>query len=327
MSHHHRKKFMSPTYWEWEVEPEEAGATVAEFIGKAAGLPLHQAEDLIRFGSVHLSGKKIHDPFFRLDAGEVVRIYWPWHGVQRFYEINPHRIIYRDEWILAYNKEAGVPSQQTPSDSYNNVYQALVRFLQKEGLPNPYVAIHHRLDQDASGVIIFSLHKKANKGLAGAFSERKALKEYLLWTEGTPPSGEWVADHDIIRFKSRYTWAERGRGKRAETYFRVLMSKGKSHLLLALPKTGRTHQIRIHVVASGLRIPGDRLYGGPPESHLLLHAYRVRLIHPVTAIPLVITAPLPDYWPERECTLYLLKEEVENRDHPECSQALEEDQK
>ncbi|SFM63232.1 RluA family pseudouridine synthase [Thermodesulforhabdus norvegica] len=301
-------KLMSPTYWEWEIELGETGLTLAEFISKSTGLPGFQVEELIRFGSVHVSGKKIHDPLFRLDAGNIVRIYWPWHGVHRFYEINPERIIFRDKWVLAYNKEAGIPSQQTPSDSYNNVYHAIIRFLRREGISEPYVAIHHRLDQDTSGVIIFSVDRGANKELARAFSRRQVTKEYLVWAEGRLPSTEWIADQDITRLKARYTWTEHGKGKKAETYFRVLLSRGNTHLLLALPKTGRTHQIRIHVTASGLRIPGDRLYGGRPQRHLLLHAYRLRLKHPVTGIPLTITAPLPDYWPERESIALLLRD-------------------
>lgn len=301
-------KHFSPTYWEWKVQISEESKSLVEFLTCATALPPNTIKDLIYFGSVHIDGRKEHDPFVLVHLSQTIRLYWPWHGTNRFYEINPQHILYRDECLLAYNKEAGIPSQQIPSDSYNNVYHGIIRYLKREGDISPYVAIHHRLDQETSGVILFAITKNVNRQLSTAFRERHIVKEYLLWAEGIPPDTKWIANQDITKLHKRYTWTEPGRGKAAETLFRVIMSNERHHLLLALPKTGRTHQIRIHALASGLKILGDRLYGGSPRNKLLLHAYRVSLEHPLLQTKITITAPLPHYWPKREAVESLLTE-------------------
>ncbi len=290
-------KILCPTYWQWIVESSEEGISLTEFLQKNTSLNRDDILDLIEFGSVHLEGKKEFNGSITIQKGQKIRLYWPWHGAKRFYEIDERRILYKDKWLIAYNKEPGIPCQQTPSDSYNNIFHALKRYLKRKNLKD-YLAMHHRLDQDTSGVILFSMSKEINKDLSIAFKSKKVHKEYLIYATGNPPDTEWTANQNIIRQHHRYKWTQENKGKRAETTFRVIKSTGKRHLILAIPKTGRTHQIRLHAQASGLKIFGDRIYGGPPAKYLMLHAWKLKITHPKTQKDLTIVAPIPDGWPQ-----------------------------
>lgn len=255
------------------------------------------AGDLIDFGSVYLDGRLERDRQRRLAGGEQVTINWPRGGVRRFYQIDPARILYRDRFLLAYNKEPGIPSQQVPADAYNNIYAAVQRFLESGSAKPPYVALHHRLDRETSGVMLFVVDRSINRRLSDAFKAHTVIKDYLVWVAGNPAADRWTAADDINRKNGRHTTVPRGQGKPAETVFQVLAREPEQTLLWARPKTGRTHQIRLHLAAAGHPVLGDRLYGKTPAARLYLHAYRLRLDHPATGAPLLLTAPIPQDWP------------------------------
>lgn len=281
----------------WTVEEKEANLSLFEFISKICSVKPDLAESLIEFGCVHVNGIRIKNPEFELKIGEKVDLYFPSYGIKKFYELNPERIIYRDEWIIAYNKECSIPSHQVPYDDYNHVLAALRRFLIREGQESqePYVVIHNRLDVETSGVLLFSTSKSINKRISRMFIERKIKKAYLLWAEGIPPKERWVCKKPISKKDGRYFCTDRDvEGKPSETRFTVLYGKGYRSLVIAEPVTGRTHQIRLHVLDSNLRIYGDKLYGGPPASRLMLHGWRMELIHPITKRKLSIEAPIPE---------------------------------
>jgi 23S rRNA pseudouridine1911/1915/1917 synthase len=159
------------------------------------------------------------------------------------------------------------------------------------------VALHHRLDKDTSGVMLFALHRSANRKLGEAFQNHHVSKDYLAWVDECPSSEEWASTDDICRKDGRYAVCPMGQGKRAKTRFKVVHREDNGALLRARPLTGRTHQIRLHLAASGLPIRGDRIYGGKPAGRLHLHAYQLRLTHPVTGSELILTAPTPPEWP------------------------------
>lgn len=259
-------------------------------------MPSDQAWDLIDFGSIQVNGLQERNPGRPLHPGDFVQVFWPRNGTKRFYEIRPENILYRDREIFAYNKESSIPSQQTPSDAYNNLYAAVYRHLIAEGVSNPYVALHHRLDKETSGVMIFALDRSANRRLGAGFEQKKIKKEYLAWVMGSPPRDAWVSREDISRVGGRYVACARGQGKPAETAFRVIHATADRTLVLARPLTGRTHQIRLHLVAAGHPVVGDRLYGGPAAPRLYLHAHRLTFSHPATGAHLILTAPLPPDW-------------------------------
>lgn len=256
-----------------------------------------EAAALIDFGSVYVQGRVERDPSRVLGGNVEITASFPPYGTRKFYELDPGRILFRDRFLLAYDKEAGIPSQQTPYDAYNNIYAALVRHLGTETKGLPYAALHHRLDRETSGVMLFALDKEVNRKLGQAFQEKRAIKEYLAWVEGSPAEDAWTSDREIGKSGGRYTAVEKGCGKKAQTLFRVLYRKPEKALVLAHPLTGRTHQIRIHLAARGCPVAGDRMYGAKAGSRLFLHAMRLSIRHPALGTGLIVEAPIPPEWP------------------------------
>ena len=179
-------------------------------------LPKGEAADLIEFGSVYAGGRRESDPSTILCGGEEISVSFPSHGIKGRLRSIRSALIFRDRFLLIYDKEAGIPSQQTPYDGYNNVFAAMVRHLQK-GESSRYVAIHNRLDRETSGLVVFSLQKSVNEPLGRAFRQRRIKKEYLAWVEGVPEKDSWTCDSEIRKAAGRYTEAGKGEGKKAET--------------------------------------------------------------------------------------------------------------
>ena len=294
----------NPNIFRWTVEPPAVDTPLSQLV--AARLPLRdgEAEDLIDFGAVHVNGSRHRDPSRKMAAGDEIRVYMPLLGIRREYEIDPARVIYRDEDLFAYDKEAGVPSQPVPYDAYNNVHEALNRHLRREvGAARAYAGMHHRLDMETGGVLLFSLNRKANSGLARAFEHREVRKYYLAWLEGKPDRDEWISEENIDRVKGGYAAFKGKRGKEARTRFQVVevANSGDGFLALAAPLTGRTHQIRLHAKAAGHPVRGDRLYGRKTGGKLMLHAWRLEITHPRKETELILISPVPEWWPRTSC--------------------------
>lgn len=288
----------------WEIHARASGAELATHLARALLISGEEASDLIDFGSVQVNGRQERLASRPLSAGDIVQVHWPRHGIVRSYEIDPHHILYQDDILLAYDKEPGIPSQQTPYDAYNNLFAALGRYLEKSRPPHHYVGLHHRLDQETSGVMVFTLEPGANRKLGKAFEMRKVVKDYLAWVVGRPELEYWTCEDEIGKKQGRYTTVSKGHGKSARTLFDTLFHGDDRTLVRARPLTGRTHQIRLHLAASGHPIMGDHLYGGPPSKRLYLHAHRLCLPHPVNGAKLALTAPVPPDWPEpRQITI------------------------
>jgi 23S rRNA-/tRNA-specific pseudouridylate synthase len=183
------------------------------------------------------------------------------------------REVYRDRWLVVIDKPSGLPSQ-AGRDGRPGVYE---RLLETE----PYVGLHHRLDTPASGLLLLSLHRKANAALAEGFREHQIARNYRVWVLGDPgEEGAWEAPLD---------------GRRALTRWARLRGGRTSELRVSL-ETGRTHQIRRHATEAGHPVLGDRRHGGAAGSlwaRLALHAEELALKHPITGEALRVLAELP----------------------------------
>ncbi len=288
---------VGPSEFRWRAGGKEKGLELAEAVSGYLAISKEKAVDLIDFGSVYVRGRMERDPSMRLSGGEEIFAAFPSYGTRRFYEIDPSRVIFRDRFLLAYDKEAGIPSQQVPFDAYNNVFAALLRFLAAEKTGGRYAALHHRLDMETSGILLFALDRKVNEPLGRAFRERKVKKEYLAWVEGFPENESWTDDSDIGKAGGKYKAVGKGEGKPARTFFTVLARQEGRSLVSAVPVTGRTHQIRIHLARAGHPVAGDRAYGAKPDNRLYLHAWRLALKHPISGKVLNLEAPVPAGWP------------------------------
>ena len=205
------------------------------------------------------------------------------------------RLLHRDALVLVIDKPAGLPVHKGPKggETLADHLDAL-RF----GLPQP-PELAHRLDKDTSGCLVLGRHRKALAALGHAFATGAVQKTYVAVVRGVPrePDGR-IALKLSKRSPHRGWWmAVDPGGQEAVTDWQVLAA-GEGLAVVALaPRTGRTHQLRVHLDAIGHPIIGDSIYGGasrlPGGPVLHLHARRVVLPQPGGRPPLDICAPLP----------------------------------
>lgn len=212
-------------------------------------------------------------------------------------------ILFEDSWIVVVNKPAGLPTQPTLDEARANLYVALQKFMRARDGANAYVGLHHRLDRDTSGVMVFTKKKEANADIGRAFAEHLARKTYLAIVQASRPlPAEWRVENYLARQKGKAGRMEavRSGGDRAVTEFRTLEQASGFALIEARPETGRMHQIRVHLAGSGAPIVGDRTYGGIPkipgnstDLRVMLHAAALTFPHPITKLEISFTAPPP----------------------------------
>lgn len=197
----------------------------------------------------------------------------------------PPCVIYEDEDLLVVQKPGGWNTHAPAAYAGLGIHEWLKHFCPEwNGL-----AIVHRLDKETSGVMVFGKSKRANQSLTRQFATRKVKKTYLLVTAANVSRDRFTVRSHLIREGERFRSAKpggasRSLGKRgpteAVTEFRVIQREADRTLLEAFPKTGRTHQIRVHAAESGFPILGDETYGGAPHHRLHLHSATLEFFHP-----------------------------------------------
>lgn len=219
--------------------------------------------------------------------------------------------IYSDEDIIVLNKRSGI---LIAADRYNPDAPRLDLLAQDE-FGKLYAV--HRIDKDTSGIIIYARNLQAQRNLSMQFENRQVNKTYHALVYGHPL---WEDLHVDLKLKpdgdNRHrTVVDKKFGKPSITDFHNFGSCGPYSWIEAKPKTGRTHQIRVHLAANGLSIVCDPLYSGnqkplrlseikkkwngdedeerPLLSRLALHAYKIEISHPKSGEKMIFTAPYP----------------------------------
>ncbi|HTV44633.1 MAG TPA: RNA pseudouridine synthase [Stellaceae bacterium] len=199
-------------------------------------------------------------------------------------------ILYRDGLILVIDKPAGIAVHAGPGGGPN----LESRFAELSfGLPHP-PALAHRLDRDTSGCLVLGRHPKALRRLGALFAAGQVEKRYWAVVEGRPSRDEGCVEGGLRKLVSGRGWrmVVDPAGQRAVTDYRVLGTANGQAWLELRPRTGRTHQIRVHCAALGCPVAGDAGYGrgGGP---MLLHAREIVLpLYPAKP-PIAVRAPPP----------------------------------
>lgn len=210
------------------------------------------------------------------------------------------RVLHRDGLMLVIDKPAGLPVHEGPrgGDNLENYFDAL-RF----GLPRK-PALAHRLDRDTSGCLVLGRHPKALRKLGRLFSDGKVEKTYWAVCRGAPEKLSGTIDAPLKKETARREWrmkiagADDDTALKARTTYRVLSQKDGLSFIEAKPKTGRTHQIRVHLASVGAPIIGDPLYGNLTDFEraepMMLHARRVVVPLAKMKPAIIVEAAAPD---------------------------------
>jgi len=287
------------------VPPEQAGERLDRVVAAAPGVGTRsQAKQLIDAGRVSVGGvvrKAAHE----VRAGERVTIETsvpPSRTIEP--EAIPLTVLYEDEDLLAIDKPPGMVVHPAPGASRGTLVHALAHRLGAlAGVGDAErPGIVHRLDRDTSGVLLVARTAAALEALARQFRDRTVEKRYVAVVVGRVARAAGTIDRPIGRHpreRKRMSVHSR-RGRPALTTWEVLERFPGATLLRLAPKTGRTHQLRVHLAALGHPIVGDKVYGrgratGPAGAfpRQALHAAEIRFAHPRTGTPLGVRSALP----------------------------------
>jgi len=213
----------------------------------------------------------------------------------RWPSFDPDRIVFEDRSLLVVDKPSGVPTQAARETDRDDLPARLRAFLAARDGGAPYLGIHQRLDRATSGLVLYTRDKAANAPIAKQLEGRTAQKTYLAAVEGYK-GGARRLEHrlgPLVDGKVSVVDPRDRRGQDAITHVDVVAREGRRALLSLRLETGRTHQARAQLAAIGSPIAGDRLYGGPAASRLLLHAEKLVVAHPADGRTLTLVAPAP----------------------------------
>lgn len=295
---------------------------LAEWLPQAVGrsVPKSKIRTLIFSGAVYVNRHRNKNASADLFGGAVLEVYYdeskmnldatPVAIATQVLFKNEH-VIYEDQYIIVVHKNAGIPTQPTVDPNRSNLFDLVKKHLsQREKKPEVYLGLHHRLDRDTSGLVMFTKKEEANKGVADLFSEHRIQKSYQCLVWASPEAIQYdVQDRfEVKNFlgkispkneTARFGSVKSG-GDHAHTFFRVLEKFKGAYWLEAQPKTGRTHQIRVHTSEAGLPILGDpqyfpkNVFSTTKAPRLMLHAFQLEFDHPVSGEPMKLESPLPD---------------------------------
>ncbi len=207
-----------------------------------------KAKELIDRGLVYVGNRKVMIARGELPVGTKFNVK----------KLQKPEIIYEDENIVAINKPPFVVSDELASE-----YELI-----------------HRLDKETSGVLLLAKNKEFKQKAIEEFRAQRVYKEYVAWVDGIVAQS-YEVDYPILTIKKGGVAKSRlskSKGKPAHTYIEPLEIHGKKTKVKVIIKTGRTHQIRLHLARTEHPILGDRLYGGREWKRLMLHAKKIELL-------------------------------------------------
>ena len=290
---------------------EDAGKRLDGFLAeKIEGWSRSRLQKLIDDGDV-LVNEKEGKASYKLREGDDIEIELSEASVERFEPENiPLNIVFEDEFLAVINKAAGMVVHPGAGVSSGTLANAIAyHFRLADSKFENRVGIVHRLDKDTSGLIVVAKSDQVHEKLSALFRDRKVTKNYVALIHGAPRENHGRVDRPIARerfHRTRMTVAANGR--EALTLWKVRQRFEKFTLLDVEIKTGRTHQIRVHLASINHPIVGDPTYNAGRDNTVadqnirlainkldrpFLHSEKLAFAHPVTDEHLSFTAEMP----------------------------------
>jgi RluA family pseudouridine synthase len=284
------------------VLPEHAGLRLDQFLAASTSWSRRAARRALSDGAVARNGRPTRVQGRVVELGDVIDVINEASelGVAARPELPEVATLHHDRWLLAVDKPPGILSQpgSRPTNELALDQLVLLRLALEEG-SRPYLRMVHRLDRPTTGVALFARNPQAHTPLVRAWSEGTVDRRYLAVVEGEPELEAAVIDDPIARDPDhdwRFRVASNGRPATTEIRVRSVVGDGLT-VVECRPRTGRTHQVRVHLAHWGHPVLGDRLYGSRRSGLVprpLLHASVLALPHPKDGGMVRIEAPIPE---------------------------------
>jgi 23S rRNA pseudouridine1911/1915/1917 synthase len=274
----------------------------------------NRIQTLIKDGLTQVNGKA-EKPGYKVKAGDRITLELPERKIREVLPENiPLHVVFEDDHMVVLNKPPGLVVHPAPGNYAGTLVNALLYHYgslpssgkvtsEDAGSERERAGIVHRLDKDTSGVLVVARTEQALKALTAQFKNRLVQKKYLALVAGVIKKGSGTTETAIGRHvkERKKISVHTASPREAVTLFKVKERFKKATLVEVEIKTGRTHQIRVHMAHLGYPVLGDRVYGGAraakPGSlsfaRQMLHAESLSLLHPVTSTPLTFIAPPP----------------------------------
>jgi 23S rRNA pseudouridine1911/1915/1917 synthase len=279
-----------------EVPPEAAGERLDVFLAEAVG-SRSKAQALIKAGRV-LVDEKPRQKRYALVGGETIEFSdAPEEPLPEVPDAQ-FEIVYEDDRLFVIDKPAGVVVHPGVGNRQGTLVQALAGRVAGGSDPDR-PGVVHRLDRDTSGLLLLARDEATLFALQQALRDRRITREYVALVEGRPPAKRGTIDAPLgrdRRVRTRMS-TDTDDPHEAITHFETERTFPDDTLLRVTLETGRTHQIRAHLLAIGHPVAGDPEYGHAGRHGLtrqFLHAQRLALHHPETGAPMELRAPLPE---------------------------------
>jgi 23S rRNA pseudouridine1911/1915/1917 synthase len=280
----------------------EGGRLDHILVDQVPDLSRSRLQKLIRAGKVTVDGQIVTKTGYQLEGGESVTTVIP---APKPASLQPEpidlQIVFENDDLMVVDKPAGMVVHPSAGHQSGTLVHAILahapdlRGVGEERRPG----ISHRLDKDTSGLIVIAKHDQAMAALQAQFKERTVEKRYLALVDGTPNTSSGRIEAPIGRdpsHRKRMAVVPLSRGRESLTIFHTLERLSRHTLLEVFPRTGRTHQIRVHLAYIGVPIVADRLYGrrktSYPLSRQFLHATELTITLPGDE-RMTFEAPLP----------------------------------
>lgn len=317
---------MDKNYFTANVDPKSAGERLDVYVGTLIqSISRSQISELIRTGNIRVHGNP-KKPGYRIKKDDSITVAIPPPEPSRFSpEPLPIWILHEDDDLLVINKQPGLVVHPAPGHSSGTLVNALLHhrpWLKGIG-GQQRPGIVHRLDKDTSGTLVIAKNDTAHLNLSLQFKERTVQKRYIALVSGEMKSSSGNIDFGIGRHPTdrKKMSVHSKRPRDARTIWRVQEAYKGATLLSLTIRTGRTHQIRVHLSAINRPILGDPVYGGGKNRNCqiaalqklltrqMLHSEYLEFTHPKTRDRMSFVSPMPDDMKACIDTLNMLKKE------------------